>query len=51
MSGLGGRAHDRRGLYDDIKYLRLRGLTVDQVAQRLGISRATIYRVLKEGSK
>lgn len=47
MSGLGGARHDR-DLVRDIRILRGRGLTMAQVAERLGISRATAYRILKE---
>lgn len=47
MSGLGGKTYDR-DLGRDIAILRKRGLTMAQVAERLGISRATAYRILKE---
>lgn len=50
MAGLGGRTHNRYGLVADITALRLRGLTMSQAAARLGISRATAFRVLKEHS-
>lgn len=48
MSGLGGRRHDRGGLAQDITILKRRGLPAHEIADRLGISRATLYRILNE---
>lgn len=42
----GRPAYDRGSYLADIKALLTRGLSVPQVAQELGISRATIYRIL-----
>lgn len=40
-------AYDRRSYLADIRALLSRGLTHAQVATELGISRATVYRILK----
>ena len=47
----GRPAHPRgKSTIADIKLLRARGLTMAQVATKLGMSRATLYRILDEGS-
>lgn len=51
MSGLGGRRHDRDGLLEDIKILKRRRLPAYEIADRLGISRATLYRILNEAKR
>lgn len=38
--------YDRDTYLEDIKILRAEGLTMGQIAQELGISRATLYRIL-----
>ncbi len=38
----------RRSLAEDARALRRRGLTMQQIADTLGISRATLYRYLEE---
>lgn len=46
MSGLGGKRHDVEAR--DLRILRGRGLSMAEAAARLGISRATAYRILAE---
>jgi DNA-binding phage protein len=40
-------AYERPSYLADIRHLLGRGLSKDQVAKQLGISRATLYRILK----
>lgn len=40
-------AYERGSYLADIKALQGRGLTVPQIAKELGISRATVYRILQ----
>lgn len=42
----GRPAYDRETYAEDIKRLRSRGLSWARVAAHLGISRATLYRIL-----
>jgi len=42
----GRPAYERASFLADIRALQARGLTVPQIARELGISRATIYRIL-----
>ncbi len=41
-------AYDRESYLEDIKRLKQRGLTSARIAANLGISRATVYRILNE---
>jgi orotate phosphoribosyltransferase-like protein len=45
MSGV--PAYDRGTYLEDIRTLRGRGYTVDQICSELGISRATYFRIVK----
>lgn len=45
----GVKAHPRdREVLEDVRILRGRGLSMAEVATRLGMSRATLYRILRE---
>lgn len=45
---MSGRPAYERGSYRaDIRALRARGLTTSAIAQELGMSRATVYRILR----
>lgn len=44
----GRPAYDRGSYRSDLKALRTRGHTVAQAADKLGMSRATAYRILGE---
>lgn len=43
-------AYERQTYLEDIRRLRGRGLTMEAVARNLGLSRATVYRIMA-GSK
>lgn len=47
----GRPAYDRRTYLEDIRALRRRGLTAGEIADTLGIHRATVYRILKDGTR
>lgn len=47
----GRPAYERQSYLADIKALQARGLTADAIARRLGISRATLYRILQAAHK
>lgn len=40
-----------RQVLADVRILRARGFTMAQVADRLGMSRATLYRILEEAGR
>lgn len=42
----GRPAYDRSSYRQDIRVLRSRGWTDDRIARHLGISRATLYRIV-----
>lgn len=42
----GRPAYDRASYLSDIKALKSRGYTPARIAQELGMSRATVYRIL-----
>lgn len=44
----GRPAYDRETYLEDARTLLGRGLSKDEVADELGISRATLYRILNE---
>ncbi len=44
----GRPAYDRRQVLSDYRILKGRGLSMDTIAQRLGLSRATLYRIVTE---
>lgn len=44
----GRAAYDRTTYVQDIKELRRRGLSLQEVADELGISKATVCRILRE---
>lgn len=44
----GRPAYDRRTYRADIKHLLARGRTKAEVATELGLSRATVYRILED---
>ena len=35
-------------MLQDVRILKRRGLSTDQIAKQLGMSRATLYRILRE---
>lgn len=47
----GRPAFPRRELLADVKALKRRGLTMQQIADTLGVSRATLYRYLDGGAR
>ena len=47
----GRPAYDRETYLEDIRALRARGLSWDDVAADLGISRATVFRIVSEGGR
>lgn len=44
----GRPVYERQSYLADIKALQARGLTADAIARHLGISRATLYRILAD---
>ena len=47
MAGI--KAHPRdSSVLEDYKILRRRGLNAEQIARQLGMSRATLYRIVRE---
>lgn len=45
----GVKAHPRdAGTLEDYKILKRRGLSAERIAQELGMSRATLYRIIRE---
>lgn len=46
---MAGRAVYGSDYYEDIKILQRRGWTAERIARHYGMSRATVYRVLKRG--
>lgn len=44
----GRPAYDRVTYLEDIRALKRRGLTPSRIAAHLGMSRATVYRILRE---
>jgi predicted DNA-binding transcriptional regulator AlpA len=45
----GRPAHPRgRQIIEDVRILRTRGHSMNEVAKRLGMSRATLYRIIAE---
>lgn len=44
----GRPAYDRTTYLADIRALRARGLTYDAIARRLGMSRATLHRIIRD---
>lgn len=48
----GRPAHPRgRQVLEDVRILKSRGLSMTAVAERLGMSRATLYRILSEAQR
>lgn len=43
---MAGRAAFGRDYYDDIRALKRRGLTAEQIAKELGMSRPTVFRII-----
>lgn len=47
----GVKAHPRdREVLEDVRILKARGLSMAEVAARLGMSRATLYRIIREAA-
>lgn len=47
----GRPAYDRRAYLSDIRALKRRGMTASRIADTLGISRATVYRILDDSRR
>ena len=49
MAGIKAHPRDREVL-EDVRILKGRGLNMAEIAARLGMSRATLYRIIREAS-
>ncbi|MGO7388905.1 helix-turn-helix domain-containing protein, partial [Rhizobium ruizarguesonis] len=43
-----GRAPTARAKGDEVKRLKAEGLTADAIAEKLGIGRASVFRILRQ---
>lgn len=47
----GRNAFDRPSYLEDIRDLKARGLSMSEIARELGMSRDTLYRIVREGKR